>query len=163
MKLSFVFRLNLKTQIENCRNCLDQLYRRLWDLDYSQVEERMAVMLNAILQLESQGEVRKSAFEAMLMVGYTLDGISNQEQARWLSWGTDGYSRGLDLAKNPGLGNTTECGASEFPFPARPSPRRVVPFSGKPTSMIRAQQTGEAYPDTSRVRRELEETQGERE
>ena len=29
---------------------LDELYRRLRDLDYTQVGERMAVMLNAILQ-----------------------------------------------------------------------------------------------------------------
>ena len=46
----------------------------------------MAVMLNAILQLEEQGECRESATEAVLMVGYTTDGISNQEQTRWLSW-----------------------------------------------------------------------------
>ena len=56
---------------------LDELYRRLRDVDYTQVEERMAVMLNAILQLEEQGECRKSAIEAVLMVGYTTEGISN--------------------------------------------------------------------------------------
>ena len=33
---------------------LDQLYKRLRDLDYTQVDERLAVMLNAILQLEGQ-------------------------------------------------------------------------------------------------------------
>ena len=33
---------------------LDELYRRLRDLDYTQVDERMAVMLNAILHLEEQ-------------------------------------------------------------------------------------------------------------
>ena len=38
------------------RPTLDELYRRLRDLDYTQVDERMAVMLNAILQLEEQGE-----------------------------------------------------------------------------------------------------------
>ena len=57
---------------------LDELYRR-------QVDERMAVKLNAILQLEDEGECRESATEAVLMVGYTTDGISNQEQTRWLS------------------------------------------------------------------------------
>ena len=30
------------------RPTLDELYRRLRDLDYTQVDERMAVMLNAI-------------------------------------------------------------------------------------------------------------------
>ena len=59
---------------------LDELYRRLRDLDYTQMDERMAVMLNAILQLEEEGECRESATEAVLMVGYTTDGISNQEQ-----------------------------------------------------------------------------------
>ena len=50
------------------RPTLDGLYRRLRDLDYTQVDERMAVMLNAILQLEEQGERRESAKEAVLMV-----------------------------------------------------------------------------------------------
>ena len=53
-------------------------------------------MLNAILQLESQGEYREKATDAVLMVGYTSDGISNQEQTRWLSWNIDGGSRRLD-------------------------------------------------------------------
>ena len=54
---------------------LDELYKRLRDLDYTQVDERMAVMLNAILQLEAQGECRESATEAVLMVGYTSGDI----------------------------------------------------------------------------------------
>ena len=37
---------------------LDELYKRLRDIDYTQVDERLAVILNAILQLESQGECR---------------------------------------------------------------------------------------------------------
>ena len=65
---------------------LDELYRRLRDLDNKQVDERLAVMLSVILQLEAQGECRESATEAVLMVGYTSDGVSNQEQIRWLSW-----------------------------------------------------------------------------
>ena len=78
---------------------LDELYRCLRNLDYTQVDERVAVMLNAILQLEEQGECRESATEAVLMVGYTTDGISNQEQTRWLSWNV---IRGFDfvLAKS---------------------------------------------------------------
>ena len=59
-------------------------------------------MLNAILQLEAQGECRESATEAVLMVGYTTEGISNQEQTRWLSWNVDGGVGGFDLARNPG-------------------------------------------------------------
>ena len=47
---------------------LDELYRRLKDLDHSQVDERMAVMLNALMLLESQGECRKSASEAVLII-----------------------------------------------------------------------------------------------
>ena len=58
------------------RPTLDELYRRLRDLDYTQVDERMAGMLNAILQLEEQGECRESATEVVLMVGYSTDGIS---------------------------------------------------------------------------------------
>ena len=61
---------------------LDELYRCLRDLDYSQVDERMAVMLNAILQQESQGEGRESTTEAVLTVVCTSDGVSNQEQTR---------------------------------------------------------------------------------
>ena len=48
---------------------LDELFRRLRALDYTQVDERLALMLNAILQLESQGECRESATEAVLIVG----------------------------------------------------------------------------------------------
>ena len=67
------------------RPTLDELYKRLRDLDYPQVNERLAVMLNATLQLEAQGKCRESPTEAVLMVGYTSEGISNQEQTRWLS------------------------------------------------------------------------------
>ena len=77
-------------------------------------------MLSAILLLESQGEGRESAMKAVLMVGYTSDGISNQEQTIWLSWSTDGGFRGSDdLAAKPGLSNTTEYGNGEFPFRTR--------------------------------------------
>ena len=141
---------------------LDELYRRLRDLDYTQVDERMAVMLNAILQLEEQGECRESATEAVLMVGYTTDGVSNQEQTRWLSWNVDGAIRGFDLARNPGLNNNTEYGAGEFPLPVRPSVRSTSQSTSKVPSMTRAQQTGEAYPDVSAMKRELERTQRER-
>ena len=62
----------------------------------------MAVMLNAILQLEEQGECRESATEAVLMVGYTTEGISNQEQTRWLfqmvecGWRSKGLRLGVE-------------------------------------------------------------------
>ena len=62
------------------RPTLDELYRRLRDLDYTQVDERMAVMLNAILQLEEQGECRESATEAILMVGYSLREYPNKSK-----------------------------------------------------------------------------------
>ena len=140
----------------------DELYRRLRDLDYTQVDERMAVMLNAILQLEEQGECRESATEAVLMVGYTTEGISNQEQTRWLSWNVDGGVRGFDLARNPGLGNSTEYGAGEFPLPIRPSARSAGQSTSKTPSMMRAQQTEEAYTDLSAMKKELERTQRER-
>ena len=119
---------------------LDKLYRRLRDLDYTQVDERMAVALNAILQLEEQGECRESATEAVLMVGYTTEGISNQEQTRWLSWNVDGVVRGFDLARNPGLRNNTEYGVEKFPLPTRPSARSASQSTSKPPSMTRAQQ-----------------------
>ena len=138
------------------------LYKRLRDLDYTQVDERMAVMLNAILQLEAQGECRESATEAVLMVGYTTDGISNQEQTRWLSWNVDGGMRGFDLARNPGLSNNTEYGAGEIPLPTRPSPRSAGQSTSEPPSMIRSQQTEEVYPDLSNLKRELDRAQRER-
>ena len=144
------------------RPTLVELYRRLRDLDYTQVDERMAVMLNAILQLEEQGECRESATEAVLMVGYTTDGISNQEQTRWLPWNVDGGVRGFDLAMNPGLSNNTEYGAGEFPLPTRPSARSVGQHTSKTPSMTRVQQTQEAYPDLISLKRELERTQRER-
>ena len=122
----------------------------------------MAVMLNAILQLEEQGECRESATEAVLMVGYTIDGISNQEQTRWLSWNVDGRVRRFDLARNPGVSNNTEYGAGEFPLPTRPSARSAGQSTSKTPSMKRAQQTEEAYPDLSSLKRELERTQRER-
>ena len=98
------------------RPTLEELYKCLRDLDYTQVDERLAVMLNAILQLEAQGECRESATEAVLMVGYTSEGVSNREQTRCLSWNEDGGLRGHDLARNPILSNNTEYGAGSFPF-----------------------------------------------
>ena len=141
---------------------LDELYRRLRDLDYNQIDERMAVMLNAILQLEDQGECRESATEAVLMIGYTTEGISNQEQTRWLSWNVDGGVRGFDLARNPGLNNNTEYGAGEFPLPTRPTVRSTSQSSSRVPSMSRTQQTTEAYPDLGVLKKELEKTQKER-
>ena len=141
---------------------LDELYRRLRDLDYTQIDERMAVMLNAILQLEDQGECRESATEAVLMIGYTTEGISNQEQTRWLSWNVDGGVRGFDLARNPGLNNNTEYGAGEFPLPTRPTVRSTSQSSSRLPSMSRMQQTTEAYPDLGVLKKELEKTQKER-
>ena len=144
------------------RPTLDEFYRRLRDLDYTQVDERMTVMLNAILQLEEQGECRKSATEAVLMVGYTAEGKSNQEQTRWLSWNVDGGMRGFDLAKNPGLSNNTEYGAGEIPLPTRPSARSASQSTNKPPSMTRAQQKEETYPDLSKLKKELERAQREK-
>ena len=138
------------------RPMLDELYRRLRDLDNTQVDERMALMLNAILQLEEQGECRESATEAVVMVGYTTDGISNQEQTRWLSWNVDGGVRGFDLARNPGLSNNTEYGAGKFPLPTRSSVKSAGQSTSKPPSMTRAQQNEEAYSDLSNMKRELE-------
>ena len=122
----------------------------------------MAVMLNAILQLEDQGECRESATEAVLMIGYTTEGISNQEQTRWLSWNVDGGVRGFDLARNPGLNNNTEYGAGEFPLPTRPTVRSTSQSSSRVPSMSRMQQTTEAYPDLGVLKKELEKTQKER-
>ena len=141
---------------------LDELYKRLMDLDYTQIDERMAVMLNAILQLEAQGECRESATKAVLMVGYTTEGISNQEQTRWLSWNVDGGVRVFDLARNPGLNNNTEYGAGEFPLPARPPAGLAAQSTSRPSCMIRSQQTEEAYPDLGNLKRELERAQREK-
>ena len=96
------------------------------------------------------------------MVGYTTEGISNQEQTRWLFWNVDGGVREFDLARNPGLSNNTEYGAGEFPLPVRPSARSAGQSTSKIPSMTRAQQTGEAYPDLSTLKRELERAQRER-
>ena len=144
------------------RPTLDELYRRLRDLDYTQVDEGMAVMLNAILQLEEEGECRESATEAVLIVGYTTEGISNQEQTGWLSWNVDGGVTGFDLAGNPGLSNNTEYGAGEFPLPTRPPARSAGQSTNKSPSMMRAQQTEDTYPDLSNLKRELERAQREK-
>ena len=93
---------------------------------------------------------------------YTSDGISNQEQTKWLSWNTDGGLRGFDLARNPGLSNTTEYGAGEFHLQTRPATRTAAQSSSKPASIIGAQQTEEANPDVSKLRRELERIQKKR-
>ena len=98
----------------------------------------------------------------VLMVGYTTEGISNQEQTRWLCWNVDGGVRGFDLVKNHGLSNNTEYGAGEFPLPTRPSARSASQSTSKPPSMTRAQQTEETYPDLSNLKRELERAQREK-
>ena len=95
------------------------------------------------------------------MVGYTTEGIFNQEQTRWLSWNVDGGVRGFDLARIPGLSNNTEYGAGEFPLPVRLSARSASQSTSKPPSMTRAQQTEETYPDLCNLKRELERAQRE--
>ena len=135
---------------------LDELYKRWSDLNYPQVDERLAVIFNAILQLVAQAKCRESATEAVLMVGYTLDGISKQEQNRWLSWNVDGGVRGFALARNPGLSNTTEYGAGEFPLSTRPPAGAGTQSTSKPPSMFRSQQTEESYPHLGCMKRELE-------
>ena len=71
--------------------------------------------------------------------------------------------RGFDLARNLGLNNTTEYGAGEFPLPTRPTVGSAAQSTSKPLSMIRSQQTEEAYPELSNLKRELERAQRERE
>ena len=66
------------------------------------------------------------------------------------------------MVKNPGLSNNTEYGAGEFPLPVRPSVRSTGQSTSKTPSMTRTQQTGEANPDVSIMKRELERTQLER-
>ena len=88
------------------------------------------------------------------MLGYTPDGISNQEQTRWLFWNMDGGVRGFDLACK-----TTEYGAGEFPLPTIPPAGAGAQSTSKPPSMFRSQQTKESYPDLSSMKRELERAQ----
>ena len=119
------------------RPTLDELYKRSRDLDHTQVDERLAVMLNAILQLEAQGDCRESGTEAVLIVGYTSEGIS----------------------RNSGLSNNTEYGARQFPppppHPTRPPAGAGTQSTSKPPSMFRSQHTEESYPDLSSMKREL--------
>ena len=97
-------------------------------------------MLNAILQLEAQGECKESATETVLMLGYTSEGIANQEQLRRLSWNVDRGVRGFDLARNPGLSNTTEYDAGEFPLLTSSPAGAGTQSTSKPLSMFRSQQ-----------------------
>ena len=96
------------------------------------------------------------------MVGYTLEGVSNQEQTRWLSWNVDGGVRGFDLARNPGLSNNTKIDVGEFPLPTRPSAGFAAKSTSRSLSMIRSQQTEEAYPDLSNLKKEPDRAQRER-
>ena len=141
---------------------LDELYRRFRDFDRSQVDERVAMLLNAILQLESQGEGRESATEEVLLVGYTSDGVSTQEKTSCLSWNIDGGLRGFELARNTGLSNTTEYSAGEFPLPARPTVGTGSHSSSKPLYFLRYQQTEGVYADLSKLKRELKKVHRER-
>ena len=55
------------------------------------------MILNAVLQLKSQGEGRESIMEMLLMMCYTSEGLSNQEQTIWMSWNTKESLRVYDL------------------------------------------------------------------
>ena len=141
---------------------LDELNMPFRDFDHSQVDERVGILLNAILQLESQGEGRESATEEVLLVGYTSDGISNQQKTSWLSWNIDGGLRGFELERNPGLSNSTEYSAGEFPLPTRPTVRTGSHSSSKALYFIRPQQKEGAYADLSMLKRELKKVHRER-
>ena len=60
------------------------------------------------------------------------------------------------------MNNTTEYGAGEFPLPTRPRVGSAAQSTTRPLSMIRSQQTEEAYPDLSNLKKELERAQRER-
>ena len=66
------------------------------------------------------------------------------------------------MSRNPGLNNNTEYGAGEFPLPTKPPAGFAAQSTSRPLSMIRSQQTEEAYPDLSNLKRELERAQRER-
>ena len=70
--------------------------------------------------------------------------------------------RGFVLARNPGLTNNMEYGAGEILLPARPSAGIAAQSTRRPSSMIRSQQTEEAYADLSNLKREMERAQRER-
>ena len=74
----------------------------------------------------------------------------------------NGGVSGFDLARNPGLSNNTGYGAGEFPLPTRPPAGFAAQSTSRPLSMIRSQQTKEAYPDLSNLKRELESAHRER-
>ena len=57
---------------------LDELYRRLRDLDYTQVDERMAVMLNTILQLEDEDMRYNRYGDDFLIDKIKLDDLSRE-------------------------------------------------------------------------------------
>ena len=74
-------------------------------------------------------------------------------KSRWLSKSTDRGLRGFELARNPGLSNTTEYGAGEFPLPTKPDTRNGTQSSSKPLSVLLSQKTEERYPDLSKLTR----------
>ena len=75
------------------------------------------------------------------MVDYRSDGISNQEETKWLSWSIDGGLRGFDLERSPGgLSNTMDYGAGEFPLPTKSPTGTGIQSSSKTLSIIQSQQ-----------------------
>ena len=76
------------------RPTLDELYKRLRDMDYTQFDERMAVMLNTILQLEALGECWESATEAVLMVGGDIQSRTDQMVVLECGWRREGIRIG---------------------------------------------------------------------
>ena len=70
--------------------------------------------------------------------------------------------RGFDLARNPGLSNNTEYGAVEFPLSTRPPAGFAAQSTSRPSSIIRSQQTEEAYPDLSNLKKDQVRAQRER-
>ena len=60
------------------------------------------------------------------------------------------------------MSNNTEYGAGEFPLPTRPPAGFAAQSTSRPLSTIRSQQTEEAYPDLSNLKKELERAQMER-
>ena len=95
------------------------------------------------------------------MVGCTSDGISNMMQTRWLLRSTKRGLREFDLARNPGLNNTTGYGAGEFRLSTLLITRMEGPMSNKLASMTRSQQAEEEYLDTARLKSGLERAQSE--
>ena len=105
-----------------------------------------------------QGVCNRSCFDGRIHQRWHIQPRADQVAVLECGW----RDERIRLGKRSRLEQQHRVRRGEFPLPARPSAKSAGQSMSKPPSMTRAQQTEEAYPDLSNLKREPKRAQREK-